>query len=301
MNGPFVTLSDGEGRLYTVGPAGIIGRSNAAVCRIDHPAVSEAHAMVSLRGQGLLLVALRGTLHVQGLKVDEVVLHSGLRVRLAPKVELRVVELCAPERVLALVLGSAAPHMLQSPIYSVVCRPTPELVPQQVDGAPARVWSTADGWVLQVAQGRAQPLRHGLSMEVQGVELRCLSLSLAEAATAATVRANAGYVPLTVVLKGETIELQRTGRTPLRIGGKPGRLVCELAALGEDVHWKVAAAEIWRRETDPHLLRRRWDEALSRLRSQLREVGIRGDLVSGKAGLYQLYLLPGDRVDDRMR
>jgi pSer/pThr/pTyr-binding forkhead associated (FHA) protein len=65
-----VRLPDGSVETLYVGD--IVGRTWSAAVRIDDPDVSEAHALVSLRGERLWLLALRRRFTVSGKVVEAV-------------------------------------------------------------------------------------------------------------------------------------------------------------------------------------------------------------------------------------
>ena len=87
---------------WLLGPGDRIGRLASAALTIDDARVSEAHAMISLRGGELRLLGLRGLFVVDGPPVQEVTLREGLEVQLAPGVSLEVLEIELPDAVLAL-------------------------------------------------------------------------------------------------------------------------------------------------------------------------------------------------------
>ena len=95
-----VRLSD----LSTVelAPEAVIGRMRSATLRLNDPSISEAHAMVSLRGSVLKLLALRGRFMVDGAPQSEVVLREGQRIELGARVLLDVLTVSIPPEVLAL-------------------------------------------------------------------------------------------------------------------------------------------------------------------------------------------------------
>ena len=100
-----------------------------------------------------------------------------------------------------------------------------------------------------------------------------------------------------VVLRAryDVVEIERRHRPVAVISGTSARIVCELAELKVPVHWEVVAGEVWRKESDRHRLRRRWDKALARLRSALDDEEL-GGLVYTDHGRVGLILRPGDRV-----
>ena len=61
------TLRLGNGDLHVVRPGDLIGRLWRADLSIDDPAVSEAHALVTLRGGALKIRRLGGPLRVSGM------------------------------------------------------------------------------------------------------------------------------------------------------------------------------------------------------------------------------------------
>lgn len=89
--GPSVTVTTGDGVHHELVAGTVIGRGLGAGLQIADPAVSEAHALLSWRDGEFVLLALRGALLVQGMRLVGVAVAPGLRVRLADEVELLVV------------------------------------------------------------------------------------------------------------------------------------------------------------------------------------------------------------------
>ncbi len=117
----------GDGSLRTLGHGDFIGRLWTAALVIDDPRISEAHALVSLRGAALRLLALRGRFLVDGASSTDVRLHAGLLVTLAEGVVLEVVRVFIPRTVLAL-QGPGMPAQLLQGVVSIVAEPAPMLV-----------------------------------------------------------------------------------------------------------------------------------------------------------------------------
>ncbi len=286
-------------RPYHLAPGDIVGRMSTAACRLLDPRISEAHAMVSLRGRGLYLLALRGRLEVDGSEEAELRLEPGLVVTLADGVDIQVASVILPGTVLAARLDGGAPQELGASVYSVVLDPAPEVVPRFLEGAPAHVMSTSEGWVIRIGDAPSRPARAGSRFDVNGHRLEFLSMSLDEASAASTQNQAHAYKPLTIVARHTTLHLHRTGRTTALINGRPAQLVSELVAMGGSAPWDVIAGEIWRNATDRLQSRRNFDRALERLRNQLAQCGIRDNLVrSDGKGNFELFLLPGDTVRD---
>lgn len=271
----------------------------SSACRLNDSRVSEAHALVSLRGRALRLLALRGEVLIDGAPEDEVELAQGQVLTLGAT-RLAVVEVTVPEDVLALRIDDGEPQELSAGVYALVTRPAVELVPREDDAALARVWSTAEGWCLQTPDGKRENIVAGRSWQLDGVRVAAVLMSVEEAGRTATVgRLGPG---LTLVARHTSTHLLRAGRGPVVVDGQPGRVLSELATMGASVDWTVVAHELWpdldpKRDRD--LLRRNWDRVMRRLRLKLREHGIREDLVRADGlGNLELVLQTGDRVRD---
>ena len=103
---PFVVLRLPDGSRATLRHGDLVGRLETAALHIADPRISEAHAMVSLRGATLKLLALRGRLAVEGFAVRDVELVAGLTIALAGEVALVVERVGLPEQILGLAIGS---------------------------------------------------------------------------------------------------------------------------------------------------------------------------------------------------
>lgn len=292
---PHATLRLPSGRTVDLPPGGIVGRMASATARIQDPRVSEAHALVSLRGRELRLLALRGRLRVDGQEDDDVILAPGQQIELTEGVRVEVVAIEVPDHVLAVELGTLAPLELAAATYSVVVAPHVDLVPGFVPDAPALIWNSGEDWTLRIGAERPEVIRAGRSWTVAGHALRASMVPIAAAGSEITL--TRGDHGMTVVLRYPSVHLQRPRRHPLVLDGLPARLVCELAEMGVPAEWTVVARQLWPDEDDTTRLRQGWDRALRRLRSRLREGGVREDLVRPDGcGNVELLLLPGDRV-----
>lgn len=268
-----------------------------AAARLQDPRVSEAHGLVSLRGRELRLLALRGELRVGGQPEDDVILAVGLRIQLAPDLEVEVVDLRCPEEVTAVTVDDEPPLELSARAYSLVSAPHVELVPHYVPDAPALVWANGEDWTIRIGDRPPEPLRVGSSFVVEGTRLGVTRVPIAQAGAERTVTTRP--VALTLVVRYTSVHVLRDRRQPFVVDGLPARLLTEVALLGAPAEWSVAAGQIWPAETDAVRLRQGWDRALRRLRSRLREGGVREDLVRADGcGNVELFLFPGDRVVD---
>lgn len=302
MSTPLVRFRTADGELVDVPPGGIIGRSHGAALRLDHPLVSEAHALVSLRGRKLKLLALRGSMEVEGKRLPEIVLEEGQHVLLAQGVAIAVEAVELPSYVLALTGLGAEPEELSAAVYSIVVRPPPglsELVVGFQASAPAHVYSTTDGWRIRLRDQAPQAVVAGATWDIDGARVGALELPIGSAGSKSTFFVGRIYAPLRVVARFETVHLETVGQPTLVINGLPARILSELCAIGTPVPWEVVANEIWRDETDGRALRQNWDRNLRTLRVKLRQGGLRDDLVrpDGK-GNVELFLQPGDTVSN---
>jgi hypothetical protein len=282
-----------------LGHGDLIGRSSGAALCLDDARVSEAHAMVSLRGGNLMLLALRRRLVVDGRPVSEVELAAGLEVGLAPGLTLQVEELRLPSAVLGIRLADLSPQTLVG-VTSIYGGAHPRLVVGVRDDAAAFVWSTDDRWRLQRRGEDPLPVGPGSEAEVDGARLRFELIELAGAGVDRTRAGHGPADPLTIVARCETAHVHRAGVAEVvNLVGVQGRILSELVTFGGPTPWLTIAREIWRDDDDTVALRRKWDVNLSRLRRKLRDAGVRSDLIhSDGSGHFQLLLYEGDAVRD---
>ena len=300
---PYVIFRLHTGELIKATPGAILGRLSSASVRIDDPRVSEAHALVSLRGSELKLLSLRGGLRVDGRKEADVVLQAGQLVALSRGVSLVVVAVELPSTMLALQIRSqgrafGGPVELTRSVYSVLSQPEPAIVPRFHQAAPAHVWNTADGWCMRLrGQERAQ-IASGDRWEVAGFTIEAISLSLPEAGMTETVMSERPYTTMRIVDRDGTIHLHPEHKPSVVLNGKPAQIISELICMEVLAPWYVVAGEIWPKTRDLKVLRRNWDQCLNRLRRKLRSQGIRDNLVHADGtGNIELFLLPGDEIE----
>lgn len=294
----YVRLRLPDGATVELGHGDLVGRLWSAAAQIADARVSEAHAMVSLRGQELMLLALRGRFAVDGTSRSALPLAPGQRIALAEGLELLVEEVVLPAAVFA-IEGDGLPRVVVTGVCSLLTRPRPELVPRLVPDAPAWVWGDGEEWRLSIG-GVARPVRPGDTWELDGRTFRAAAMALDETGRT-TTRLDGGVSrPLRIVASFETVHVHPRGGAPLVLSGLAARLVSEVVAFGRPVPWEVLARELWPDEDDPHLLRHKLDVNLFRLRARLREAGVRPDLVrSDGFGHVELFPHEGDEVEDR--
>ncbi len=279
-------------------PGDILGRTARAALRLDDLRISEAHGLFSLRGAQLKLLALRGRFVVDGKVESDVVLEEGLVIEPAPGLELTVLEVVLPPAVLALEGDGLARQPLRDP-SSLTVAPQPVLEPRYVGEADAHLWLTGDTWRVQV---RGQPPRDigaGTTIEVAGRRFRAVLDKVAGAGLLDTRLDEAHQPPLHLIARYDVVHIHREGHATVSLDGTVARVVAELASLHGNAPWEIVAGQVWPKERDRDVLRRRWDVYLARLRRRLRQAGIRPSLVRANGqGAIELHLLPHDRIED---
>lgn len=298
--------------VFDLGPGDIIGRTWAAAMRLDDPQISEAHALVSLRGSALKLLALRGRFSldaVQGVPLSELELAVGQRIRLAPDIALEVLELQVPREVLALE-GDGLPRQVLGGVCSLKLAPRPTIVPGFANDADAVFWNDGIDWSVRIAHtgapstslGEDRPLVPGDTLEIpraDGMSQRFDAVSVPLDGVAQTRAWEALEAPLVLIVRYDTVHIHRE-LASLALDGISARILSELATIALPVSWQAVAHEVWPDEDDLVALRRKWDTSLARLRKKLRDSRIRQDLVRADGnGNFEIFLRAGDRVEDQ--
>lgn len=301
-----------DGRHVELGHGDVIGRLGWCALAIDDGRISEAHALVSLRGDALQLLALRGRFAVDGRAVSQVPLEPGLVVTLADELRIEVVEVVLPDEVLALSFDGQQAQVLLG-TTSILLGPPVTLRGGWDGRADAWVWSGSEagdaeggdaGWRLRRAGHKdAEPVSVGQHFELVhaggSTRIAAVAVPLNSAAATPTVVEGSITAPLTIIARFQTTHVLRAKDEVLVLDGAMGRVVSELVALNGPTSWEVVAREVWGAEPPETLLRGRWDATLSRLRARLRGAGVRPDLVrSDRQGHVELVLGPLDRAVD---
>ena len=294
----FVRLLLPDGAEHTLAPGDLIGRLETAALSLSDARISEAHALVSLRGEELRLLGLRGRFAVDRTPMKEVVLRPGMTVEFAPGLSVRVVEVSLPDEVLALE-GDGLPRQVLSGVCSLHLRPEPRIAHRYEAGAAAHIWTSGGSWTLQLEGAAPAPLEAGDEFTIDGISFAAVPVSLLEAASPAT-RAGGVRPPLTIEARFDTVHIHQDGVPALSLSGIAARIISELVAFDGPVHWQTIASEIWKEETQKLLLRRKWDVSLARLRRKLKDAGLPpGLLRAARTGHAELALELGDTVVDR--
>lgn len=285
-----------QGRTYDLVPGDIVGRGRTAALSIDDGRVSEAHALVSLRGGELKLLALRGRFELEERSLVSTVLVPGQSLSLAPDVVLEVIDVRLPDSVLAI----RTPHLPETTLMGVCSLLEPDsdrLVPGFHRDAAAQFWNRGVDWSIRTPGSEADTLAPGRAYDV-GVPLEALSIQLGAAGASATELDANNRHALRIVAKYDTVSIERGDGHNLYLNGIAARIVSELAEIGGPVDWQVLAREVWGTTYERVLMRRKWDVAVARLRRRLRDGGISPNIImaDGK-GNFELLLSSADQVE----
>lgn len=314
MHGPHAILRHGERRV-TLRPGSLIGRMSTCALRIQDVHISEAHALLTLRGRELTLLALRGHLRVDGVIEDAVALSADLTLELAPGVWVTAEQVVVPTRVLVLDVEDGETLEPCAAMHALL--PDLRWSPAWRSDAVAHVWSTEADWVLQRGD-EVDRIVPGGTWQVGAARLRARLVDVETLASPHT-RRDDEVEAFDVVGRTETAIIRRARHDPIHLVGLPARLVTELGLFSQPTAWVLIAGELWpeiaesRRQSESGvrpqrpgtapaaqpLLRSRFDRVLQRLRLTLREHGARDDLVRSFArGSIELHLGPGGRFID---
>lgn len=276
----------------------LVGRLRHCALLLDDARISEAHALVSLRGDGLQLLPLRGRVWRDGQSVKQLRLEPGLRFEFASGLECVVEEIVLPESVPGVLLDGVGPLVLAGTTSLVVDAGRLALRAGWVAGASAWAWCTGDEWRLQRRGDEAvHTLCEGSRFVFPEGVVECAWLPLVDASIPPTRAEPERAGPVKLIARYQSVHLFHSGHEVLVLDGPYALIVSELVALGGPATWEVVAREVWRDCEDVELLRSRWDTALHRLRARLKAVGLRSSMIrSDRRGFVELVLGPHDEV-----
>jgi len=295
-----------DGTHTTLGPGAIIGRMRQAALRFDDPRISEAHALVSLRGAELRLLALRGKLSVDGKPKNQVRLTPGARLVLGGYLALVVTDVVVPAETPTIVVtrGDVRAAAPLEGVLAIHARPGEALglSPGFDPAALVTVWPADEGVRVRVndaAHADDYALAPDDALTLGALTVRFELAARAAQSAVATIETGRFEVALTFVIHYDTVHIRTAEGTTVVIDGLGARLLSELALLRTPVAWSELAKALWDDEDDHAILRQRWDQATSRLRKKLQDGKIRTDLVrANRSGLVELFLGEHDRVED---
>ncbi len=285
-----------DGRSISLGNGDIIGRLDSAALVIDEPAVSQAHAMVSLREGEFYLLSLRRLFAVNGAPTSEICLCEGMAITLADGVVLTVQDIQLPVELPTIESAELGKRVL-SPVTSLFSGTPPRMVGRYEPNADAHLLASGASWSLQIRGLGASNIQTGDRFKVCGQHYE-LGTTLLAAEPIQMTPASGVLMPLRIVARYEAVEIFRPERPPVVLSGLSARIVSELVAFDGPVSWGLLARELWP-SAGESTLRHRWDVCFGRLRSKLKSCGLRTDLVrSDGSGQVNLLLYEGDSVVD---
>ncbi|MFT5684946.1 MAG: hypothetical protein ACI8RZ_005891 [Myxococcota bacterium] len=290
--------------VIVVPAGGLIGRLRSAALCIQRPQISEVHAVISLRGRHLELIALRGGIGQGKGGMRSITLKPGQRIKLAEGVKLEVIDVVLPEAVLGLRCDGSDPVELNGQQASIIVAPSPRVTMRFVPEAPAHLWKTGPEWLLQVGMGPTRAVEPGDQWSIGPHTFTAVLIPLSDIAIPPTAPGTL-HPPMHMLIHYDQLTITPQGRAQLVIGGKPARIAYELCQFRDNgsplVPKLLLAEEIWRDGPYSTSLTGLFERSLKELRRKLKAGGLRGDLIrSNNSGSYELNLYPGDTLDSTL-
>jgi hypothetical protein len=281
------------GEIFELGPGETIGRSHLAGMCIEDPRVSEAHALLSLRGDALMLLPLRGRFRVDQKVATEIILEAGMRVELAPDIEIECLEVIVPPILPGIEVPGLPPFV---PVGTTSVWLDPVRIARGYHGdANVVFWAVGTDWKATVGP-TVHCVEPGLEISFGDQSIRILETRLRESALTRTRQVLKGSVTWRPGI--DAVRLQSVDRAPVTIGGVPGRILNTLLRVEPSMHWHAIAAHVWPGDASmEQSLRKRFDVGLLRLRDRLSTV-IEDELITLNGhGMVTLQLRPHDVVE----
>lgn len=289
----------GSAEQFSLGIGDIIGRSNQAALCIDDPRVSEAHALLSLRGSALMLLALRGRFRFRGEIVSEIELRQGMDIELYKGCWLHCEEVVMPDSLLCLNVPGLARTMLThtSSLFLNLETGAHSIQPGYASRADVAFWSLGDNWSYRVQGGSTHSLNAGDDINVAGICIQTEAVPVHEASVTRTKQTDRTSLRLEVAPK--SVKVHASAHTnSLVITGIPGKILSCVARSEHPQTWDEVAHQVWANEPcTQSSLRRRFDVGLLRLREKLHQLDLPSDLMHmDGSGLISLRLDRDDTV-----
>lgn len=284
----------GEDAIYAVGHGEFIGRSGAAALTIDDPRISEAHAMVSLRGRGLEVLALRGKLRVRGNRVYEAKLSANVSLELAPEFFVTCVDIILPEHVLALDFAGL-PRVVLTSTLTLYTEPEPRVRRGFDPRSAATIWNMDGQWRIQISSHKLQHLEGGETFELGQNTLSVTRVPVQSAGLEKTMRSS----PVLMQAHGGSVKVWREQKDecPIVVSGVPGKIGAVLLEAGGSLNWRVVVGRVWPGDQSTEAaLRGRFDAGVRRLRERLVQLGLPPETVRLDGAGSVILIPPGDHV-----
>jgi hypothetical protein len=293
-----VTLRTADGRDHVLGHGDLIGRLWSAALQLPSPDISEAHALVSLRGGKLHLLALRGIFAVRGRPAKDLVLAEGQRIALSRELSIDVVGVTLPDWTAGLE-GDGLVRQPLAGVSSLLLRPQPSISPGVHPNADAVFFMVDDHWQVRTAD-QTGPLGEGWEIGPPGARVRAVTISLENAGQRPTTALGQLTPAMRVETHYDTVYIHRDGFAPVTLTGHAARILTELGVAETPLPWASLAAQLWKDDVHRDQLRRRFDAVLARTRRRLRDEGLPPELLSSDgSGNIGMVLRASDRLDDR--
>lgn len=280
-------------------PGDIIGRMPGCALRIDDVRISEAHAMVSRRREGMVLLALRGRVSVDGKPRTRIALTTGARLVLAAFYPLKVISAQLSERryaVMARAEGVESPPVPLSRVVSVFAEGGRAPVSYFDPDAAAHVLGGREGPRLRRAGEPDVTLGPDAAFAIGTRQFKLVELDGGRPGTASTADRGQLDLALRITVRFDTVQIASESGTSVNFDGIAARVFTELAEIKAPVAWSELARILWNNPADS-ATRHRWDQLMLRVRQKLREAGIRSDLIRpNRNGLVELVLGPDDKL-----
>lgn len=251
--------------------------------------------MVSLRGRGLTLLALRGRFRVKGEVCTEVVLEPGVDIELYDNLWLHCDEVILPDTLQGLRM-EGLPDTVLTHTTSVFMSPIARVQPGYHPDADVTFWTLGEAWSYRTGEHPPQSVRIGEHIDVSGGRIEVIALPFVDASHARTRQTRREPLHLHVT-PGKGVRIARRGRAT-SLSGIPGKIFATLATHQAPRQWEEVAAEVW---SDEHMLksslRRRFDVGLMRLRDKMRRADLPTNLISMDGfGMVRLELEAHDEI-----
>lgn len=291
---PSVVVDLGNDDLRTLFPGDLIGRLHGCALQLDDPRVSEAHAMVGVRGNSLWMLGLRGSIGIGVRDQDwrhDVKLIEGSRLRLAEELELTVVSVTLPDYVLVLE-GYAEPVVLDRPEWSLLDHAA---TPSHERQAQAWLWSQELDWLIQVPGTSPIRVEEHDTIDVAGLRLRFVRQPVTIADVPPTDTVEWRLPRLNIEIQRDITRIHVAGRPTTELTRNAHEIMSHAARLAGErgtVHWTEIAAAIW----PVNGTEKNWFTAHKRLKERLQKHCLPDNLVRCRNGQVSIVLRPEDRL-----